>query len=143
MTRWSREHLAKLSASVQHRIADPLAPLRDPWQLKDRRRKYGNTKVTLDGIVFDSKLEAHRYGELKLLAAAKEITDLKIHEKIPLHAQGGEPVGYYVADFDYRDKSGQRVLEDTKGILTALYSWKRRHVKAELGITITEIRHHP
>ena len=32
-----------------------------------RRRKYGNTKITVDGIQFDSKREAARYQELKLL----------------------------------------------------------------------------
>lgn len=40
-------------------------------------RKYRNKKVEVDGILFDSKKEANRYMELKLLEKAGEITDLK------------------------------------------------------------------
>ena len=43
-----------------------------------RRAKYGNTKVKVDGITFDSKAEARRYGELKLLERAGEITSMEL-----------------------------------------------------------------
>lgn len=38
------------------------------------RRKYNNKKVTVDGIVFDSKREASRYSELIMLQRAGEIS---------------------------------------------------------------------
>ena len=39
--------------------------------------KYKNKKVSVDGIEFDSKLEANRYCELKLLQRANEIKNLR------------------------------------------------------------------
>ena len=35
-----------------------------------RASKYKSVKVTVDGIVFDSKREAKRYGELKIMQQA-------------------------------------------------------------------------
>ena len=46
--------------------------------------KFGNTKVVVDGIKFDSKKEANRYGNLKLLQKAGEISDLKLQVKIEI-----------------------------------------------------------
>ena len=41
------------------------------------RNKYGNKKTVVDGITFDSRKEAKRYQELKLLEKAGEIKDLR------------------------------------------------------------------
>lgn len=49
-----------------------------------RRRKYGNTKITVDGIQFDSKREAARYQELKLLERAGVISFLQRQTKFQL-----------------------------------------------------------
>lgn len=57
-------------------------------------RKYKNKKVTLDGIVFDSKKEARRYGELSMLQRAGEISDLELQkefELIPAHSMKQSP----------------------------------------------------
>ena len=40
--------------------------------------KYGNTKASVDGIVFDSIREARRYKDLKLLQASGKISDLRL-----------------------------------------------------------------
>ena len=40
--------------------------------------KYRNIKTEVDGIVFDSKAEARRYAELRLLEKANEISDLRL-----------------------------------------------------------------
>jgi hypothetical protein len=49
-------------------------------------------------------------------------------------------VGHYVADFRYRSgPQGLLVVEDVKGVRTALYRWKKKHVEAQYGIQITEI----
>ena len=48
--------------------------------------KYRNKKVTIDGEAFDSKREARRYQELKLLERCGAISDLKrqvTYELIP------------------------------------------------------------
>lgn len=49
-----------------------------------RRRKYGNTKITVDGIQFDSKREAARYQELRLLERAGVISFLQRQAKFQL-----------------------------------------------------------
>lgn len=41
--------------------------------------KYGNTKVNIDGIVFDSKIESQRYLFLKEKQNNNEISDLQCH----------------------------------------------------------------
>lgn len=49
-------------------------------------RKYRNKEVTVDGIPFDSKKEAHRYLELKRQEEAGEIEELQrqtVFELIP------------------------------------------------------------
>ena len=51
--------------------------------------KYSNKKVTIDGFKFDSKKEAKRYSELKLLLRANKITDLILQPKYLLHGVDG------------------------------------------------------
>ena len=43
-------------------------------------RKYGNKKTIVDGFGFDSKLEAKRYNELKMLLRSGVITDLTLQK---------------------------------------------------------------
>ena len=110
-----------------------------------KRAKYGNTAVTLDGIEFDSKLEARRYQELLQMQVAQLITALQVHAPFALHARGrtGELVriGAYEADFAYR-REGVLVVEDCKSLPTRrkeLYRWKAHHFAIEYGIAIIEI----
>ena len=80
--------------------------------------KYHNTKTTLDGITFDSKKEATRYAELKLLSRSGLIQNLRLQvpfELIP--KQAGERAVKYIADFVY-DENGETVVEDTKSEIT-------------------------
>lgn len=94
--------------------------------------KYGNRKTTVDGITFDSALEASRYSELKLLQRAGTIRDLHLQpafELIPAFNKNG--VHYqktvYKADFAYFDnEKGKTVIEDTKGVKTAVYILKKK-----------------
>ena len=46
--------------------------------------KYRNRKTIHDGITFDSKGEANRYCELKILERAGEISDLTLQPKFTL-----------------------------------------------------------
>lgn len=105
--------------------------------------KYRNTKTTADGITFDSRKEAKRYQELRLLEKAGEISDLQRQVPfllIPVQRIGGkvaERAVQYKADFVYTDH-GETVVEDTKGIRTGEYIIKRKLMLYVHGIRIRE-----
>jgi len=101
-----------------------------------RPLKYKNIRTALDGIVFDSQREAKRYGELKLLERAGEISGLQLQPRFPIVINGVK-VCTYVADFQYRTPSGP-VTEDVKGMKTPIYNLKKKLVKAVHGIEILE-----
>ncbi|MBR3680604.1 MAG: DUF1064 domain-containing protein [Clostridia bacterium] len=104
------------------------------------KNKLKNQKIIVDGIKFDSRAEARRYGQLLLLLKAGEISDLKlqkVYELIPAQYEyiptgkifaRGERKGQaeykrvtierpvlYIADFAYQTKNGKTVVEDVKG----------------------------
>lgn len=106
--------------------------------------KYKNKKVFVDGHTFDSKKEAKRYYELRLLEKAGEITNLRMQVKfvlIPSQKIDGKVVERecaYKADFVYQE-NGQTVVEDTKGFKTKDYIIKRKMMLYIHGIRIREI----
>ena len=101
--------------------------------------KYHAKKQTVDGIVFDSKREAARYAELKLLECAGEIGDLEVHPVFPIKVNEMR-VCTYEGDFSYHDRrTGLQGTEDVKGVRTPLYRLKKKLVKATWGIDIVEI----
>lgn len=108
------------------------------------RSKYHSKKVTVNGITFDSKREAKRYGELLLLERAGAISELKLQvrfELIPSQRINGKVVERactYVADFTYC-KGNEFVVEDTKGMKTTDYIIKRKLMLWLHGIKIQEI----
>ena len=102
--------------------------------------KYNNTKIRVDGRLFDSKTEAARWQELQLLERAGEITELERqveYELIP--KQKGERAVKYIADFRYIDHDGKTVVEDTKGVKTPVYILKRKLMLRVHGIKIREV----
>ena len=105
--------------------------------------KYRARKVTVDFIRFDSTAEAKRYGELKLLRRAKEITDIAVHPVFHFDVAGIR-VAPYIADFQYYDlRSGKTVVEDVKSPVTAKLStfrMKKKLMLALYGIEIKEVR---
>ena len=123
--------------------------------------KYGNKKMQIDGITFDSIKEASRYAELKLLQRAGEIDKLELQkefELIPaqyeqlsreeyLKHKGKKTKGKlieravkYKADFYYYDNRLKSfVCEDTKGFRTKEYIIKRKLMLYVYGIRIKEI----
>lgn len=103
--------------------------------------KFGNEKTR----GFDSKKEADRYEELKLLEKAGEISHLRT--QVPyLIAVNDVSVCKYVADFVYNDWSRKHggtparveVVEDCKGFRTQVYRLKKKLMLAVHGITIKE-----
>lgn len=126
----------------------------------NKNNKYNNHKVKIDGEVFDSKREARRYSELKLLQLAGKITNLERQVKyvlIPAQYDIQERYGKrgqrlkdgkvllekecaYIADFKYIDvESGELVIEDTKGMRTKDYIIKRKLMLSIYDIRIKEI----
>lgn len=122
--------------------------------------KYHNKKITVDGITFDSKKEAKRYQELKMLERAGYIENLRNQVKytlIPAQRETsttaitkGQNKGKmkpgkvlerevtYIADFVY-EENGKTVVEDTKGFRTKDYILKRKMMLFFHGIRIKEI----
>lgn len=117
--------------------------------------KYNNKKVIVDGIEFDSKKEAKRYRELRLLERAGGIHSLELQKEFVLiptqreadtvGVRGGVKKGKviehavkYKADFVYI-QNGKRVVEDTKGMRTKDYIIKRKLMLYVHQIRIKEV----
>ena len=113
------------------------------------RSKYRSKKFTIDGETFDSKKEARRYQELKLLEKAGKIIMLDRQvpfELIPAQRIDGKVVERacsYVADFEYMEETEtgewQSVVEDTKGFKTKDYIIKRKLMLWVHGIRVKEV----
>ncbi len=104
------------------------------------RRKFRNVPTEIDGIRFDSKKEAQRYVELKMLERVKEIRNLQMQPRFPL-CVNGEKVCEYRADFQYVDSGGKTVVEDVKsaGTKTPQYRIKIKLLRALTGIEVREV----
>lgn len=105
---------------------------------KERRGKYGNRKVTVDGMKFDSQHEADYYfsvlwprwmaGELVLLA-----------RQVPFDLPGGIR---YIADFVTVDTKGRVEVIDAKSEITKknrTYINKKKQMAAVWRIDILEV----
>jgi LytS/YehU family sensor histidine kinase len=121
------------------------------------RSKYGNKKAKASGKVFDSRLERSRYYTLQVLEKAGEISELRmqvpfeiipaIYETVEVQLKTKtkqvqklvQRATHYVADFVYKDKDGNVVVEDSKGFRTKEYLLKKKMMRAFLGITIKEV----
>lgn len=88
---------------------------------------------------FASKAEAARYRELLLLEKTGAIFNLTLQRPFAI-AVNGINVCAYVADFTYTEQpSGRYVVEDVKGVRTAIYKLKKKLMFAAHRISISEI----
>jgi hypothetical protein len=106
-----------------------------------KKSKYNNKKTIVDEQKFDSQHEAARYGELKLLQQADEITALQTQVRFLLEPKSDKNrASYYIADFTYYDlKHKEFVVEDAKGVRTAEYILKKKGMYNKYGIDIREV----
>ena len=100
------------------------------------RNKYRAIKTIVDDITFDSKKEARRYVQLKLLVKAGVVTKLELQPRYDLIINTVK-CGFYKADFRYFE-NGKEVVEDVKGMKTPVYNLKKKLIKAIYGIEIFE-----
>ena len=120
----------------------------EQYKVKPKRSKYANVKVELDGYTFDSKGEAARYEELRLLERAGEISSLRIHTRWELQPGWRDEDGKkwraitYESDFDYVE-GDKFVVEDFKGVKTQVFKLKAkmfRYTYPEFIFRITEAK---
>lgn len=119
-----------------------------PYRFKQpyRLSKYHARKTEVDGITFDSRKEANRWTELRLMEKAGMIRNLERQKRYELTPAQRDPetgkvierASYYVADFVYEDEDGNTVVEDSKGLRTDVYILKRKIMLARYGIRIKE-----
>lgn len=98
---------------------------------KKKKSKYRAIKTKVDGISFDSKKEARRYKELKILEKADEIKSLELQPRFLLQEKfkyNGKTIRKieYIADFRYIDEKGNTIVEDVKGMKTEVYKIKKK-----------------
>jgi len=101
--------------------------------------KYGAKKTQVNGITFSSRLEADRYQQLLLLEKAGEIAELKLQPELQIMEGWVDPETgekhrsrFYVGDFKYLDMASHAwVIEDTKGVETAVFGLKWEYVQSE------------
>lgn len=118
--------------------------LRATLKTKGTPRVKNAQRTEVDGIKFDSKAEAARWAELKLLERSGWIANLERQVKIPLMGRDGPiltPKGrpmHYVADFQYRENDAL-IIEDKKAgdFRTEVYQIKRAILAAQ-GIIVRE-----
>lgn len=102
-----------------------------------RGNKYGAKKTEVDGITFDSKREATRWQQLRLLERAGAIAGLVRQVRFELIVNDVK-IGRYTADFEYVE-NGQRVVEDAKGAARSRdYILRKKLMLAIYGIEIKE-----
>lgn len=92
------------------------------------RSKYGNRVTMVDGERFPSALEARRWSQLRLLAHAQAITELRRYPRFDF-VVNGQHICSYIGDFAYTEK-GRAVVEDTKGFATREFIIKRALLRA-------------
>ena len=119
--------------------------------------KYNASKCVVDGITFDSRKEAKRYCELKLLEKGNVIRDLRLQVEFELlpnqyatekrYGKNGKPLKdkkvllerrvVYRADFVYiLNETGETVI---KGVRLPEYILKRKLFLYRYGVPIKEV----
>lgn len=98
---------------------------------KGKKSKYKAKKIEVDGVVFDSQIEARYYKQLKWLQDNDQILFFRIQPRYLLQ-EAFEKDGRrfrkieYVADFEVHHKDGSIEVVDVKGVETEAFKIKRK-----------------
>ena len=104
-----------------------------------QKSKYNNIRTFYRGMKFDSKAELARWVDLEFLLKVGAITDLVHHPRFKLSVNGIK-ICTYEADSQYQLTQGNDlVIEDVKGVKTAVYKLKAKLMLALNKIKIQEI----
>lgn len=114
-------------------------------KINHSRAKYGNTKVEVNGVKYDSKKEAKRAEELERQERLGIISNLEKQKKYVLQPSfkfAGHTIREiaYVADFVYME-NGEQIVEDCKSPITRanpIYRLKKKMMMYVHGIEIRE-----
>lgn len=106
--------------------------------LQTKYNKYKNIRIGS----YASKKEHRRAQTLKMLENKKIIHSLKEHPRYKINVNKLH-ICDYIADFEYINKDGEKIVEDVKGMQKGLpyqiFQIKRRLMQATNNIIITEI----
>lgn len=138
--------VADLPPKYQQQVLEKLNQQAKPDPHPSKMR---NVKTDVGSIRFDSKKEAARFQELKLLEDTGQIRRLRLQVDYTLQEAYTTTQGKrirairYRADFDYEEPTETgwvHVVEDVKGNpqRTQVYSMKRKLLQERYGITIRE-----
>lgn len=105
-----------------------------------RRTKYGAEKVKIDGYRFDSKAEARRYGELRLLQKAGKIFALTVHPVYPINIRNQHICNVELDFFYHNTETNEDHYEDVKGFDMPLSKLKRKLVEAAYGFKVEVLK---
>ncbi|MHA7963566.1 DUF1064 domain-containing protein [Paenibacillus sp. CAU 1782] len=83
--------------------------------------------LSIEGIPFDSEMEANYYQELLSLQREGTVLDIECQPKFVLQ---DKPKIVYIADFRVTFATGEQVIIDVKGVETSTFSVKKRLFKA-------------
>ena len=69
----------EILATEAGQLPENRARISDECDKPKKRNKYNAIKKEVDGVVFDSTIEARRYGDLKFMQMAGQISNLECH----------------------------------------------------------------
>lgn len=108
-----------------------------------RKGKYNAKGEHVDGHWFASGAEAKRYLQLVAMAEQEKISRLELQPSYQIMVKG-KHIANYRADFRYAvltdsGSIGGIVVEDVKGMVTDVYTMKKKLVEALYELEINEI----
>lgn len=130
-----------MSQQQRMSIEDYKAHMKKPAKYAEQKKKskYGNEKVVVDGMSFDSIREANYYKKLKILLTAGKIDQIERQVRYQLN-EGGTFSYEYVADFRFTMKdTGEMHVVDVKGYKTKEFKKKARLMKKIWNIEIKTV----
>lgn len=137
------DHPRGLSACPDNGLCGKSIGSRDVMKALDRLTRPRTGKILahkpiVDGIRFDSELEARRYRDLK---ADPTVRDLRWQVPFAFE-EDGKVIFRWVSDFIYRRGDGPEIVEDVKGMKTPLYRLKKKLIETRHGFKIQEWPEH-
>lgn len=98
-----------------------------------RTNKFNAIRTKVNGIMFDSKMEAERYNQLRLMQSAGMIFNLALQPQFQI-SLNGIMICKYICDFLYQETpKGRLIAEDVKGRPTPVFRLKWKLATAQYG----------